>query len=99
MSDNQIKENELRKVTGGAGERPIGFENAKYDIGFNYDSGLLWSGMPNHHIVITVKGYAKVENNVIYYNLEYKESAYGCPTITEQLVKPESYIDDRKHDK
>ena len=54
MSDNQIKENELRKVTGGAGERPTGFEKAKYDIGYSYDSGTLGTGIPNHHIIITV---------------------------------------------
>ena len=52
MSDNQVKEKELKEVVGG--EEDI---KPKYQVGFKYDSGLLGTGLPNHHITITVKGH------------------------------------------
>ena len=98
MSDNQIKENELRKVTGGAGERPTGFEKAKYDIGYSYDSGTLGTGIPNHHIIITVKGYSRVDNDVIYYNLDFYEESILGPRQRLIIEKPESYIDRKSYE-
>ena len=96
MSDNQVKENDLSKVAGGEGNEE---KLPKYEVGFSYDSGLLWSGMPNHHITITVKKHLGTRGNEFYYQLEYFEEAMSCPKIRDTIEKLESYIDARKYDR